>query len=355
MTYEEKLQKVVGKLKEERDLTRKNHKTKVVFDDSSFTKLRIGDVCKIILKLRDDEGVVKILDSLQPIETVPTEQIINPSDNDDLEGVEVIMVEIDEAFDEWYRNYLIKQKGLPENLDNINLHKVLDVCIDINQQLQISGFTTVLIPSLPYPNLFRFPDLFPFDNVGTRKNYQQYRWESAQYLLKQGVVLEVEPKMNDVLDYGNIQIKVDMLKFEDFYKKIREEYIRRNKSKEIPENSTVASAKVDRTIGNKIAWHEDFKWKGKDFVFGNYGNINFSSDDTPKKIFLMLSEAKGNWVAIVNIGKEIKKDANHIRSTIGQIRKRLPKNISIPSTRDDNLEPKPSEGGAYRIKFNPEP
>jgi hypothetical protein len=96
MTYDEILDKVIYKLKEERDLTRKGHKTKVTFTDSSFTKVRIREICKILLQLQDDEGIVKILDALQPIETVPTEQIINPSDNDDYDGVEEITAEAGE-------------------------------------------------------------------------------------------------------------------------------------------------------------------------------------------------------------------------------------------------------------------
>jgi hypothetical protein len=96
MTYDEKLQKVICKLKEERDLTRKGHKTKVTFTDNSFTKVQIREICKILLQLQDDEGIVKIVDALQLIETVPIEQIINPSDSDDYEFVEEITVEIGE-------------------------------------------------------------------------------------------------------------------------------------------------------------------------------------------------------------------------------------------------------------------
>ncbi len=47
MSYEEKLQKVIGRLKDERDLTRRNHKTKVVFDQSSFTKIPIGELLQM--------------------------------------------------------------------------------------------------------------------------------------------------------------------------------------------------------------------------------------------------------------------------------------------------------------------
>lgn len=112
---------------------------------------------------------------------------------------------------------------------------------------------------------------------------------------------------------------------------------------------------VSNRTKKEAEWSEDFKWKGKTFVFGSYGKIIFTNEDTTKKMFKMLSGAKGNWVAVANMRKEVKKDANYIRSTLGQIRKRLPSPINLPSTREDNLELKPPEGGAYRIKFNPKP
>lgn len=64
------LNKIVNKLKDERDLSRKGRKTKIILDDTSFTKIRIREICKILLQLQDDEGALKILDVLQPIETV---------------------------------------------------------------------------------------------------------------------------------------------------------------------------------------------------------------------------------------------------------------------------------------------
>lgn len=231
MTYEEKLQKIVSRLKHERDLTRKDHKTKVIFDDSSFgfTDVRIRDICKILLKFQDD-GIVKILNALQPIETVSTEQIINPSDNDDYEFVEEITVELGEEFDDWYEKYLLRQKSKPENLDWLNLLKVFDVCSDIDQQIQMTRNATVTIPSFPYPYIGRFLELFPYDSVGTRKSYQQHRWEGTQYLLKEGMALEADYDSDNVLGYGNIVIRIDPVKFDDFYKAIKAEFEKRKKS-----------------------------------------------------------------------------------------------------------------------------
>jgi len=227
MTYEEKQQEVIFKLKEERGLTRKGHKTKVTLTDNSFADVRIREICKILLQLQDDEGVVKILDALQPVETVPTEQIINPSDNDDYEGVEEITAEIGEEFDDWLIRYRMMQKSKPENIDWLNLLKALDVCSDIEQQLQVARTNYVSIPSFPYPYIGRFLELFPYDVVGTRKTYQQYRWEGVQYLIKEKAVLEAKYNNDDTFGYGSIGVKVNLTNFDDFHTKIKQEFEKR--------------------------------------------------------------------------------------------------------------------------------
>lgn len=227
MTYDEKLEKVIFKLKEERDLTRKGHKTKVVFTDGNFTKIRIREICKILLQLQDDEGVVKILDALQPIETVPTEQIINLSDDDDYEGVEEITAEVGREFDNWLIRYRMQQKSKPENLDWLNLLKALDVCSDVDNQLQVTNTDIVIIPSFPYPYIGRFLELFPYDTIGTRKTYQQYRWEGAQYLIKEKAIFEAKYDNSDTFGYGSISIRVDLENFDDFHTKIKQEFEKR--------------------------------------------------------------------------------------------------------------------------------
>lgn len=263
MTYDEKLQKVIYKLKEERDLTRKGHKTKVIFTDSSFTKVRIREICKILLQLQDDKGIVKIVDALQPIETVPTEQIINPSDNDDYEGVEEITAEIGEEFDDWLIRYQMKQKSKPENLDWLNLLKVLDVCSDIEQQLQVSRSNYVSIPSFPYPYIGRFLELFPYDTVGTRKTYQQYRWEGVQYLIKEKAVFEAKYNDGDTFGYGFIGIKVNLENFDDFYAKIKQEFEKRKQKankidekdvKDVPKQETAKKTKEKDEVMYQITY-----------------------------------------------------------------------------------------------------
>ncbi len=96
MTYEEKLDKIINKFKDERSLSRKGHKSVIIFNEDSFTKIGIREICQIMLQLQDDEHILDILDVIQPIETLSTEQIINPSDLDDYDGAVEIKIEIGE-------------------------------------------------------------------------------------------------------------------------------------------------------------------------------------------------------------------------------------------------------------------
>ena len=348
MTYEEILEKIVSRLKNERGLTRKLHKTRVTFDDNSFTKVGIREVCKILLQLQDDEGAVKILDALQPIETVPTEEIINPSDNDDYEGVEEISIELGELFDDWYENYLMQQKTNLENLDYINMLRIYDVILDINEQIQLTNKTKVRIRLLPA--LLRFNILFPADSIGLRDKYCEARWDSLKYLREKGIIDEF--KHNEGLHrWGTtVMVTLKLSKFDEFYQKIKKEYVKRNKSDEKEDKPKETATKIDLTVKEKIVWPDDFRWEGKDFIFGQYGNINFTSEDR-RFIFKTLTDKKGNWATI----KELKgdKDAGYVRSTIKQIEDRLPEkakdHISIVSTQDDDISKKPN-AGAYRIK-----
>ena len=231
MTYEEKLSITIEAIKEARQFTRKGYDTKLhIGTGNGLSRIHLAQLHEILLQLQDDVKIITLKDTPTELKT-GLEQA-----TESLDGKKnFFLIEILDSFDGWQRNHLLDQKSKPENLDWINLLKILDVCSDINEKLQVQKGVVVLIPSFPYPYNGRFLDLFPFDTIGTRKNYQQHRWEGAQYLLKEGIVLEVEPKMSDVLDYGNIQIKVDLLKFEDFYKTIKNEFEKRKKSSNITE------------------------------------------------------------------------------------------------------------------------
>jgi hypothetical protein len=345
MLYEEKLAKVVFKLKEERKITRKGHKTKVRFDDRSFSRVRINDTCKILLQLQDDEKVLKIIDALQPIETVKTEQIIKPSNEDDYEFVEEITVEYGIEFDKWYENYLLKQKNNIQNFDYITLLRLYDLTLDINEQLQLSSNTTVQFPLMA--TVLRFRHLFPIDTIEMRDEYCVNRIKSLKYLKDKNIIAEYKHGQDGW--HTTVTITVNLSGFEGFFQKLKAEYKQRNN----PERKKEEEPKIvsPQKPQSKANWSDDFQWDKNSFVFGKYGKVSFTSNDRIH-ILKVLTSKKGNWATISELKGN--KGADYLRSTIGQIEKLLPKEvkkyISIPSTTDDNLGNKPSEG-AYRIKF----
>lgn len=93
MTYEDKLNKVLEKLAEERKLTRKGYKTKVNFKKRTFNKIEIKDVYRILLKLQDDEKILRITSSLTPIDIaypdLLNDSIVDPRDYDLVESITV--------------------------------------------------------------------------------------------------------------------------------------------------------------------------------------------------------------------------------------------------------------------------
>lgn len=220
MAYEQKLDLIVKAVVEARKATRKGQSTTLHLNATNgLDHLDREEIRNILLQLQD-ENALKVnpkTNRLLPLSQQPT----NPS---------YFLLDILDGFDEWYANYLIQQKSKPENLDWLNLLKILDVCSDIDQQIQMTRNTIVTIPSFPYPYIGRYLELFPYDSIGTRKSYQQHRWEGAQYLLKESVALEARYDSDDMLGYGDIVIKISPVKFDDFYKAIKDEFEKRQKS-----------------------------------------------------------------------------------------------------------------------------
>jgi hypothetical protein len=341
MTYDEKLQKIVSKLKDERDLTRKGHKTKVTFDDASFTKVRIQDICKILLKLQDDEKILTILDSYIQTDTYfdPYEQ----AKDDNYDNVDIIIVELSEAFDIWYEKYLMSSKTSLENLNFINMLRIYDTTQDINEQIQLTQSTTVYFPLIP--SLIRYRVLFPTDTVGFRDEYCQNRIGSLIYLKEKGAITDFSQNAKGW--DTTVTTSVVLSKFEDFYQKIVAEYVKHNK---ITENT---AKEVELRPNDKEKWPNDFVWDGETYIFGKFGTIDFDSEDR-KHIFKVLTDKKGGWATINDMKGN--KDAGYVRSTIKQIEDRLPKEvkkkIKILSTKDDDIEEKPKVG-AYKIRILP--
>lgn len=234
MTYEEKLDLVVKAVLEASKTTRKGVFTITLYLNATngLDRLPREEINNILLQLQDEKAL-----KVHPLNN----RLLPPNQ----QPTHYFLLDIPE-FDNWYGNYLMRQKSKPANLDWLNLLKILDVCSDIDQQIQITRNTTVTIPSFPYPYIGRFLELFPHDNIGTRKSYQQHRWEGAQYLLREGIAREANYDNDDVLGYGNIVIRIDPVKFDDFYKAIKEEFEKRKKSFDKTEGKTktIDSTKV---------------------------------------------------------------------------------------------------------------
>jgi len=220
MTYEEKLDLIVKAVIEARKATRKGQTTTLYLNATNGLDCLDREETRNILLQLQDENALKLnpkTNRLLPLNQQPA-------------NANYFLIDNLDGFDDWYASYLIQQKSKPDNLDWLNLLKVLDVCSDIDQQIQMIRNTSVTIPSFPYPYIGRFLELFPYDSIGTRKSYQQHRWEGAQYLLRQGIAIEVKAQTDNVLGYGNIAIKIDPVKFDDFYKTVKDEFEKRKKS-----------------------------------------------------------------------------------------------------------------------------
>jgi len=277
MTYEEKLSIVFEAINEARQFTRKNNHTKLhLGTGNSLTRIPLVQLHDILLQLQDDEKIIIIKD-------IPS--VLKSSLEQSIDEMEVkknyFLLNILDNFNNWYENRLIQQKSKPEKLDWLNLLKVLDICSDINQKIQITRNTTLTIPSFPYPYIGRFLELFPYDSIGTRKSYQQYRWEGAKYLLKEGVALEANYDRDNMLGYGNIMIKINLIKFDDFYKLIRSEFEKRKKSFDQTRKSPKTIKKT--TVRLKVTYNAQ---KGELDIEGK--KVRFKKDSFRAKLLELL-------------------------------------------------------------------
>ena len=243
ITYEEKLDLVVKAILDAKKATRKDQPTTLYLNGTNgLDRLDREEIRNVLLQLQDENAL-----KVHPLNN----RLLSANQ----QPTHYFSLDIPD-FDSWYEGYLIKQRSKPDNLDWLNLLKVLDVCSDIDQQLQVTGNTTVAIPSFPYPYLGRYLELFPYDSIGTRKSYQQHRWEGAQYMLKRRIAIEVRNQAED-LGYGNITIKIDLVKFDDFYNAIKDEFEKRkktfDKTEEQPKTIDTTKVKLKATYNDQKA------------------------------------------------------------------------------------------------------
>lgn len=220
MTYEEKLDLLINEIFEARKRSRSGQPVKIFITKQTelIKKIILQEVYELLLKLQDDEKILTV-------QEIPT--VLKTGWDVDIDKIEYFSIEILTSFNVWYESYLLAQKRRLDNIDFINLLKIYDVVLDIEQQLQIEGSSTIHIPSLP--QLVRFQLLFPIDSIGNRRNYQDYRWEGIKFLFQRGIVTE-HKYIDDYLGYGSIKMRVDIPKFNPFLKEITEQYRSRNKS-----------------------------------------------------------------------------------------------------------------------------
>lgn len=235
MTYEQKLDLIVRAVIEARKATREGQPTTLYLNSTNgLDRLELDEIRGILLQLQD-EKILKLnqkTNRLLPLNQQPA-------------NADYLFLDILEGFDEWYENYLMQQKTGLENIDYINMLRIYDVVLDINEQIQLTNKTTVSIHLLP--SLIRFSSLFPADTIGMRDKYCETRWDSLNYLKKKGVIDEF--KHNSAFHRWDtvVTITLKLSRFSDFYKQIQDEYVKRNKSDEKEEKPKNESLKIDTT------------------------------------------------------------------------------------------------------------
>lgn len=335
MTYEEKLDIVVEAIREAKQFTRKDCLTKLYWGNGNgLSRVGLDATYDILLQLQDDEKIIKV--DKKKTSQGSFDQTVDIQDG--TKNYFLIDV-LDETFENWYETYLLKKKTSVSNLDYINMLRIYDVVLDINEQIQLTHKTTVYFPLIP--SVIRYRALFPADTIGLRDEYCQNRLNSLIYLKEKGAITDFSQNAQNW--DTTVTASFVLSKFDDFYKVMMAEYVKRNKKED-------EKKEIELPLKDKEVWTDDFRWDGNDFIFGKYGSISFTSKDR-KSILKALTDKKGGWATITELKGG--KNPSYVRSTIKQIEDRLPEtakgHISIVSTQDDDAQGKPN-AGAYRIK-----
>lgn len=246
MTYEEKLDLLINELAEDKKRTRIGQPAKIFVTKQSelVKKIIPQEIHELLLQLQDDEKILTIKE-------IPTDLKTGWEVN--LEKIDYFLVDILDVFDDWYESYLMKQKTGLESIDYINMLRIYDVVLDINEQIQLTNKTTVSIHLLP--SLVRFSALFPADTIGMRDKYCETRWDSLKYLKEKGFIDEF--KHNSAFHRWDtvVTITLKLSKFDEFYRKIKDEYVKRNKTDRKEEKPKTNNLKIDtKKVAIKVTY-----------------------------------------------------------------------------------------------------
>lgn len=246
MTYEEKLDLLINELAEAKKRTRIGQPAKIFVTKQSelVKKIIPQEIHELLLQLQDDEKILTIKE-------IPTDLKTGWEVN--LEKIDYFLVDILDVFDDWYESYLMKQKTGLESIDYINMLRIYDVVLDINEQIQLTNKTTVSIHLLP--SLVRFSALFPADTIGMRDKYCETRWDSLKYLKEKGFIDEF--KHNSAFHRWDtiVTVTLKLSKFNEFYRKIKDEYVKRNKTDRKEEKPKTNNLKIDtKKVAIKVTY-----------------------------------------------------------------------------------------------------
>ncbi len=162
MIYEEKLDLILKALVEARKATGKQYHPRLYRDkDNKLDSLSFDQIQDILLQLEDDEKVIAI-------KSIPTEMksLSEQTTSDFLDKKrDYFVIEILNSFDDWYSNFLIKERSKIENLSGINLKNITYILSLIEQELELSRSSKVVISYISSGDEISGYDTYDMDNV----------------------------------------------------------------------------------------------------------------------------------------------------------------------------------------------
>lgn len=278
MTYEEKLDLILKAIIEAQKATINGQSTKLYIKaDNGLETIGKDEVRDILLKLQLEDNVLKINDMYNRLLSIGEQP----------KNLNYLLLDINRSFDSWYESRLMSKKTDLENIDFINMLRIYDVVLDINEQIQLINKTSIYINLIP--SIIRFSTLFPADTAGIRDQYCENRLKSLSYLKNKGIIIDYS--------YGNdgwswdtiVNITFKLSSFDDFYKTIQFEYIKRNKvNKETEKPKEIITETKQEAITIKVGYDPK---KGELNIEGKIVKLNKDSFRA-KMIELLLKDNK---------------------------------------------------------------